>query len=71
MRAYITTHAAAQMSGADIRRIRKVLAEIQPHGILLTRRGIVPLYDIGVAESLVGIRMRPIQVQLEHVTGKN
>jgi hypothetical protein len=71
MRCFITTHSAAKMSGVDIRRVRKLLAETPPASILLTPAGIVAVFDIGVVENLIGRRLRPIQVQLEHAAGKN
>jgi hypothetical protein len=70
MRAFVTINELSRLSGRDVRCVRRELAAIEPAAILLSGSAVVALFDVGVAESLAGIRMRPIQLEIQHTTGK-
>jgi hypothetical protein len=70
MRAYVTLNEISRLTNRDVRSIRRQFAEVEPAAILLAGSGVVALFDVGIAEHLTKTRMRPIQVQLQHTTGK-
>jgi hypothetical protein len=70
MRAYVTLSEVSRLTGRDVRSIRRQFAAIEPAAILLAGSGVIALFDVGIAEHLTKTRMRPIQLEIQHTTGK-